>query len=115
MLSDAEKRWLARRTEGLRPECRRCDQMNGDRTGCTYVPPYYGEWCILEAENQDWSEACVFEARVAASMPFWVWKTIERQAGQKEIVIDAATILKIARIAVEEEMELEEKDREAWK
>lgn len=104
MLTEAEKKWLHERKNVERwAFCLHCPQ-NKKTPSCR---GWIYDFCPIKRESQDFEDAAKFEARVAALMPFAVFVTIQHQIRKtKDIWIDAATSLKLARITVEEEMEL---------
>lgn len=113
MLTEAEKKWLEERKVGM---CCRCVHYYTDITdcgvGCQWIANkdfpmlqcfrFWNEDYTIE--KGDFRDVAEFEARVAAIMPYVVFKVVAAQAGQKDITIDSWECLKIARLAVEAEM-----------
>lgn len=115
MLSESDKKWLKDRKPPTKQPykttaddnfCRYCARYN---THCT---PWFRDvaYCPTD-KGGDFNDAAEHEARVAAIMPYIVFRVVSEQAEQKEITIDAWTCLKLARLAVEAEMEAESAGR----
>lgn len=108
MLTEADKKWLEEReTYPIEREapyfCAHCPK----RGHVVCARDCLDYWSIdgnCPVEMYDFRDVAEFEARVAAIMPYIVFKVVAAQAGQKDITIDAWECLKIARLAVEEEM-----------
>lgn len=108
MLTEAEKKWLKEREEiELTHGCFFCAH-------CEYRTEKRSEWtgyckaaiCKVEDfQSRTYKDSAEFESRVAAIMPYIVFRVVAEQAGQKDITIDAWECLKLARLAVEAEME----------
>lgn len=72
-LTESELNWLKERKTEHNCRflfCYACSHYDRsqDQNMCTYVPPYHGEFCAQEHENQDFEDAAEFSERVASKM-----------------------------------------------